>query len=116
MKRGKSQEYVRTLRAVAIESNDTIREELDEFVHCARTGAKPETDGNGHNLVPTGRDRRGGTVSFRPAYSGPSAGHTRTLIGAGAATDFLARSSSAWSCRSAPLLIVYVWVTRSRRA
>jgi len=32
-------------RPVATESNDTIREELDEFVHCARTGAKPETDG-----------------------------------------------------------------------
>ena len=32
-------------RPVATENNDTIREELDEFVHCARTGAKPETDG-----------------------------------------------------------------------
>jgi predicted dehydrogenase len=32
-------------RMVSIESNDTIREELDEFVHCVRTGAKPETDG-----------------------------------------------------------------------
>ena len=34
-----------TLRKVATENNDTIREELDEFVHCARTDAKPETDG-----------------------------------------------------------------------
>jgi predicted dehydrogenase len=34
-----------TPRTVATENNDTIREELDEFVHCARTGAKPETDG-----------------------------------------------------------------------
>jgi predicted dehydrogenase len=32
-------------RAVPKESNDTIREELEEFAHCARTGAKPETDG-----------------------------------------------------------------------
>jgi predicted dehydrogenase len=34
-----------TPRTVATENNDTIREELDEFVHCVRTGAKPETDG-----------------------------------------------------------------------
>jgi predicted dehydrogenase len=35
-------------KAVAIptETNDTIREELEEFVHCVRTGAKPETDGH----------------------------------------------------------------------
>jgi predicted dehydrogenase len=32
-------------RPVATGNNDTIREELDEFVHCVRTGAKPETDG-----------------------------------------------------------------------
>jgi predicted dehydrogenase len=32
-------------RAVATESNDTIREELEEFAHCVRTGARPETDG-----------------------------------------------------------------------
>jgi predicted dehydrogenase len=32
-------------RAVATEKNDTIREELDEFARCARTGGKPETDG-----------------------------------------------------------------------
>jgi predicted dehydrogenase len=32
-------------RPVATENNDTIREELDEFAHCVRTGAKPETDG-----------------------------------------------------------------------
>jgi predicted dehydrogenase len=42
-----------TPRTVATENNDTIREELDEFVHCARTGAKPETDGwwACHNLA-----------------------------------------------------------------
>jgi len=32
-------------RAVAIAANDTIREELDEFVACIRNGRKPETDG-----------------------------------------------------------------------
>jgi predicted dehydrogenase len=32
-------------RPVVTESIDTIREELEEFVHCVRTGAKPETDG-----------------------------------------------------------------------
>jgi predicted dehydrogenase len=32
-------------RPVATDDSDTIREELDEFAHCARTGAKPETDG-----------------------------------------------------------------------
>jgi predicted dehydrogenase len=31
---------------IATEKNDTIREELDEFVHCVRTGARPETDGH----------------------------------------------------------------------
>jgi predicted dehydrogenase len=25
--------------------NDTIREELEEFARCVRTGGKPETDG-----------------------------------------------------------------------
>lgn len=30
---------------VKVEANDTIREELEEFAHCVRTGAKPETDG-----------------------------------------------------------------------
>ena len=30
---------------VKTESNDTIREELDEFVVCVREGKKPETDG-----------------------------------------------------------------------
>ena len=30
---------------MATEKNDTIREELEEFAHCVRTGAKPETDG-----------------------------------------------------------------------
>lgn len=33
-------------RPVAIEGNDTIREELEEFAHCVRTGTKPETDGH----------------------------------------------------------------------
>jgi predicted dehydrogenase len=32
-------------RPVATEKNDTIREQLEEFAHCVRTGAKPETDG-----------------------------------------------------------------------
>ena len=32
-------------RPVATEKNDTIREELEEFVTCIRTGEKPETDG-----------------------------------------------------------------------
>jgi predicted dehydrogenase len=32
-------------RAIATEQNDTIREELEEFVRCVRTGARPETDG-----------------------------------------------------------------------
>jgi predicted dehydrogenase len=35
----------KTARAIATEKNDTIREELDEFGRCVRTGAKPETDG-----------------------------------------------------------------------
>ena len=30
---------------VATEKNDTIREELEEFAQCVRTGSKPETDG-----------------------------------------------------------------------
>jgi predicted dehydrogenase len=32
-------------RSVEMTANDPIREELDEFVHCVRTGDKPETDG-----------------------------------------------------------------------
>jgi predicted dehydrogenase len=32
-------------RAIATEKNDTIREELEEFVRCVRTGGRPETDG-----------------------------------------------------------------------
>jgi predicted dehydrogenase len=32
-------------RPITTGDNDTIREELDEFVQCVRTGAKPETDG-----------------------------------------------------------------------
>jgi predicted dehydrogenase len=34
-----------TARAVATEKNDTIREELEELVHCIRNGTQPETDG-----------------------------------------------------------------------
>jgi len=33
-------------RPVAAEKCDTIREELEEFVRCVRTGTKPETDGH----------------------------------------------------------------------
>ena len=32
-------------RAIPMEKNDTIREELEEFAQCVRTSAKPETDG-----------------------------------------------------------------------
>lgn len=32
-------------RAIATEKNDTIREELEEFARCVRSGTKPETDG-----------------------------------------------------------------------
>jgi len=32
-------------RPVAVAENDTIREELEEFVDCVRGRAKPETDG-----------------------------------------------------------------------
>jgi predicted dehydrogenase len=32
-------------RAIATGKNDTIREELEEFAHCVRSGSKPETDG-----------------------------------------------------------------------
>jgi predicted dehydrogenase len=32
-------------RAIATEKNDTIREELEEFARCARSGGQPETDG-----------------------------------------------------------------------
>ena len=40
LKRGET-----SARPVAVEKNDTIREELDEFAHCARNGTQPETDG-----------------------------------------------------------------------
>ena len=33
-------------RPIATESNDTIREELEEFVRCVRSGSKPETGGH----------------------------------------------------------------------
>ena len=33
-------------RAVPTEENDTIREEMEEFAHCVRTGTAPETDGH----------------------------------------------------------------------
>jgi predicted dehydrogenase len=32
-------------RTIPVSGNDTIREELEEFARCVRTGAKPETDG-----------------------------------------------------------------------
>jgi predicted dehydrogenase len=35
----------KTARPVAVEKNDTIREELEEFAACARNGGRPETDG-----------------------------------------------------------------------
>ena len=35
----------KTARAIATQSNDTFREELEEFARCVRTGANPETDG-----------------------------------------------------------------------
>ncbi|MBX9588265.1 MAG: Gfo/Idh/MocA family oxidoreductase [Hyphomonadaceae bacterium] len=35
----------KTVRAIATEGNDTIREELEEFARCARDGGQPETDG-----------------------------------------------------------------------
>lgn len=35
----------KTARSVPAEKNDTIREELEEFAQCARSGGKPETDG-----------------------------------------------------------------------
>ena len=40
LKRGEA-----TSRPIAVEKNDTLREELEEFAHCIRTGTKPETDG-----------------------------------------------------------------------
>lgn len=39
LKRGET-----TAKPVAVEKNDAIREELDEFAHCVRTKSKPETD------------------------------------------------------------------------
>jgi predicted dehydrogenase len=35
----------KTARAIATETNDTIREELEEFARCVRSGGQPETDG-----------------------------------------------------------------------
>jgi predicted dehydrogenase len=35
----------KTARAIATAKNDTIREELEEFGRCVRSGTKPETDG-----------------------------------------------------------------------
>jgi predicted dehydrogenase len=40
LRRGESKAH-----AIPTQSNDTIREELEEFVHCVRTGARPETGG-----------------------------------------------------------------------
>ena len=34
----------KTAKPIAIEKNDAIREEIDEFAHCVRTKTKPETD------------------------------------------------------------------------
>ncbi len=34
----------KTAKPVAVEKNDAIREEIDEFAHCVRTKTKPETD------------------------------------------------------------------------
>jgi predicted dehydrogenase len=48
LKRGET-----AVRPVPTEQNDTIREELEEFARCVRTGEKPETDGwwATHNLA-----------------------------------------------------------------
>jgi predicted dehydrogenase len=48
LKRGETKPH-----PIATEANDTIREELEEFVRCVRTGSKPETDGfwATHNLA-----------------------------------------------------------------
>jgi predicted dehydrogenase len=35
----------KTARVVLTEKNDTIREELEEFAHCVKSGGQPETDG-----------------------------------------------------------------------
>jgi predicted dehydrogenase len=35
----------KSARAIPTQKNDTIREELEEFAQCVRTGTKPETDG-----------------------------------------------------------------------
>ncbi len=40
LKRGETKAH-----PVAVEDGDTIREELEEFAHCIRTGTQPETDG-----------------------------------------------------------------------
>jgi predicted dehydrogenase len=58
-------------RPVPTEKNDTIREELEEFVGCVRNGKKPETDGfwATHNLavikagVKSARENRGVEVA-----------------------------------------------------
>ncbi len=35
----------KTAKPIAVDKNDAIREELDEFAHCIRSKTKPETDG-----------------------------------------------------------------------
>ncbi len=40
LKRGET-----SAKPIKTEANDTLREELEEFVHCVRSGAAPETDG-----------------------------------------------------------------------
>jgi predicted dehydrogenase len=48
LKRGETEAH-----PVITPANDTIREELEEFAHCVRTGRQPETDGvwAAHNLA-----------------------------------------------------------------
>ncbi len=56
---------------MAVPANDPVREQLEEFVHCIRSGGKPETDGwwATHNLavvragVKSAREGRAVTVA-----------------------------------------------------
>jgi len=66
LKRGETRPH-----AVAVPANDPVREQLEEFVHCIRSGGKPETDGwwATHNLavvragVKSAREGRAVTVA-----------------------------------------------------
>jgi len=66
LKRGETRPH-----AVAVQENDPIREQLEEFVHCIRSGGEPETDGwwATHNLavvragVKSAREGRAVTVA-----------------------------------------------------